>query len=69
MPKCPRDRIVLANGTSGDETTSRIAIREGAAESIDFAIDPNQDPGLYYLLARNQTDRSYIAQTVAFYIN
>jgi hypothetical protein len=60
--------IVLMNWGGSSETPARAALDQGGSGTAAIPIDA-QSSGKYYLLARRQADKSYICQTVAFYIN
>jgi hypothetical protein len=60
--------IVLFNSTSGDETPTRTVLAQGGTGTVDLPL-ANQASGKYYLLARLQADKSYLGQTIPFYVN
>ena len=61
--------IALIEATTGIDTgTTPLVLRFGGRGTADFAIAPGLAGGAYYLLARGQADKQYIAQTVTFYI-
>jgi hypothetical protein len=62
--------IALIDAATGVDTgTTPLALPFGGLGTVDFAIAPGLAGGAYYLLARGQADKQYIAQTVTFYIN
>jgi hypothetical protein len=59
--------VILTNATWAAEIGSPVALRQGDG-TVDVAFTASEVGGYYYLLARAQADKAYIAQTVPFYI-
>ena len=58
---------LVAASTGIDVGATPLQLVVGGRGRVEFAFPPSLPGGDYYLLARGQADRQYIAQTVTFY--